>query len=61
VEVLVGKPKVRDFEALPEDISTLRGFWRNKIIRVLLVVVFTNIGSSLGAFVAIPLMLRVFA
>jgi pheromone shutdown-related protein TraB len=61
VEVLVGKPKVRDFEGLPEDISTLRGFWRNKIIRVLLVVVFTNIGSSLGAFVAIPLMLRVFA
>jgi pheromone shutdown-related protein TraB len=61
VEVLVGKPKVRDFEALPEDISTVSGFWRNKIIRVLLVVVFTNIGSSLGALVAIPLMLRVFA
>jgi len=61
VEVFVGKPKVRDFEGLPEDISTLKGFWRNKIIRVLLVVVFTNIGSSLGAFVAIPLMLRVFA
>ncbi|MBW1691427.1 MAG: TraB family protein [Deltaproteobacteria bacterium] len=60
VEVFVGKPKVRDFEGLPEDISTLRGFWRNKIIRVLLVVVFTNLGSSLGAFVAIPLMLRVF-
>lgn len=61
VEVFVGKPKVRDFEELPEDISTLKGFWRNKIIRVLLVVVFTNLGSSLGAFVAIPLMLRVFA
>jgi pheromone shutdown-related protein TraB len=61
VEVFMGKPKVRDFEALPEDISTLRGFWRNKIIRVLLVVVFTNIGSALGALVAIPLMLRVFA
>jgi pheromone shutdown-related protein TraB len=61
VEIFMGKPKVRDFEALPEDISTLRGFWRNKIIRVLMVVVFTNIGSSLGAFVAIPLMLRVFA
>jgi pheromone shutdown-related protein TraB len=61
VEVFMGKPKVRDFEGLAEDISTLRGFWRNKVIRVLLVVVFTNIGSSLGAFVAIPLMLRVFA
>ena len=61
VEAFLGKPKVRDFENLPEDISTLKGFWRNKITRILLVVVFTNLGSSLGTFVAIPLMMRVFA
>ena len=61
VETFLGKPKVRDFENLPEDISTLRGFWKNKITRILLVVVFTNLGSSLGTFVAIPLMMRVFA
>ena len=60
VETFVGKPKVRDFERLPEDISSLRGFWKNKITRILLVVVFTNIGSALGTFVAIPLMVRVF-
>ena len=60
VEAFVGKPKVRDFERLPEDIASLKGFWRNKITRILLVVVFTNIGSSLGTFVAIPLMVRVF-
>jgi pheromone shutdown-related protein TraB len=60
VEVFLGKPKVKDFERLPEDISSLNGFWRNKVTRVLLVVVFTNLGSSLGAFVAIPLMVRVF-
>jgi len=60
VEAFVGKPKVRDFEMLPEDISSLKGFWKNKITRILLVVVFTNIGSSLGTFVAIPLMVRVF-
>ena len=60
VEAFVGKPKVKDFESLPEDISSLKGFWRNKITRILLVVVFTNIGSSLGTFVAIPLMVRVF-
>jgi pheromone shutdown-related protein TraB len=60
VEAFVGKPKVKDFERLPEDISSLKGFWRNKITRILLVVVFTNIGSSLGTFVAIPLMIRVF-
>jgi pheromone shutdown-related protein TraB len=61
VEAFVGKPKVRDFERLPEDISSLKGFWKNKITRILLVVVFTNVGSSLGTFVAIPLMVRVFA
>ncbi len=60
VEVFLGKPKVRDFENLPEDISSLKGFWRNKITRILLVVVLTNLGSSLGAFVAIPLMVKVF-
>jgi pheromone shutdown-related protein TraB len=61
VEAFFGRPKVRDFESLPEDISSLKGFWHNKITRILLVVVFTNIGSSLGTFVAIPLMVRVFS
>ena len=61
VEVFLVKPKVKDFERLPEDISSVKGFWRNKITRILLVVVFTNIGSSLGTFVAIPLMVKAFA
>jgi pheromone shutdown-related protein TraB len=61
VETLVGKPKVKDFESLLEDIVSIRGFWKNKITRILLVVVFTNLGSSLGTFVAIPLMVRAFA
>ena len=61
VETLIGKPKVKDFESLLDDISSIKGFWRNKITRILLVVVFTNLGSSLGAFVAIPLMIKVFA
>jgi pheromone shutdown-related protein TraB len=61
VETFLGKPKVRDFENLPEDISSLKGFWKNKITRILLVVVFTNIGSSLGTFVAIPLIVKALA
>jgi pheromone shutdown-related protein TraB len=60
VEALLGKPKVKDFESLPEDIVSAKGFWTNKITRILLVVVFTNIGSSIGTFVAIPLMVKVF-
>ena len=58
VEAFLKKPKVRDFENLSEDIGSIRGFWRNEVTRILLVVVFTNIGSSLGTFVAIPLMVK---
>lgn len=61
VEVFMGKPKVRDFEALPEDILSVRGFWRNKITRVLLVVVFTNIGASIGTFLGISMLVKVFS
>jgi len=59
VEAFSRKPKVRDFENLPEDILSIKGFWKNKITRILLVVVFTNLGSSIGTFVAIPLMVKV--
>jgi len=61
VEAAIAKPKVKDFESLLDDIASIRGFWRNKITRILLVVVFTNIGASLGTFVAIPLMVKVLA
>ena len=59
VEAFSRKPKVRDFENLTKDIVSVKGFWKNKITRILLIVAFTNLGSSLGAFVAIPLMAKV--
>ncbi|QTA88840.1 TraB/GumN family protein [Desulfonema magnum] len=59
VEAFSRKPKVRDFESLAEDILSVKGFWKNKVTRILLVVVFTNLGSSLGSFVAIPLMVKI--
>lgn len=59
VEAFSRKPKVKDIENLPEDILSIRGFWKNKVTRILLVVVFTNLGSAIGTFVAIPLMWKV--
>ena len=59
VEAFSRKPKVRDFENLSSDILSVKGFWKNKITRILLVVVFTNLGSAIGTFVAIPLMVKV--
>ncbi len=59
VEAVSRKPKVKDLESLHDDILTFRGFWKNNVTRILLVVVFTNIGSMLGTMVAVPLMLKV--
>ena len=58
VETVSRKPKVRDFETLQDDIRSVKGFWTNKVTRILLVVVFTNLGSSVGTFVAFPMIVR---
>lgn len=60
VQALLRKPNVSDFESLSEDVFTFKGFWHNKVTRILLVVIFTNLGSSIGTFVAGVDIFRVF-
>ena len=38
-------------ENLPDAISTVKGFWLNPVSRILLVVVLSNPGSTLGTFI----------
>ncbi len=52
VQAWAGKPRVQDLENLLDDLSGWRGWWTNRVSRVLLVFVFSNLGSSLGTFVA---------
>ncbi len=47
------KPLVRDFQNVTNDIRTLRGVYRNRVSRVLLVFFLTTIGSAIGTFSAI--------
>lgn len=42
------KPKVEDFENLPRDLVSLKGIWKNKVTKVLLVVILTNVGCAIG-------------
>lgn len=51
MEAYIRKPNVQDFENISDDIHSLRGFWRNKVTHILLVVVLANLGSSMGALV----------
>ena len=52
VQAIVCKPKVADMETLQEDAASLRGFYRNRILRTLLVFFLSSLGSSVGTFVA---------
>jgi pheromone shutdown-related protein TraB len=54
IEATLRKPRVTDFENLPEDLLSFRGFFRNRITHILLVFLFSSIGSSLGTFIGIP-------
>ncbi|MCG8637322.1 MAG: TraB/GumN family protein [Desulfobacterales bacterium] len=58
VEATSRKPKVRDLEAIPHDITSVKGFWRNNVTRILLVVIFTNLGSSIGTMAAVPFFVK---
>ena len=60
VEALVRRPNVEHFENLADDITSLKGFWRNKVTRVLLVVVLTNVGSTIGTFIGGADVIRLF-
>ncbi|MGP4071196.1 TraB/GumN family protein [Piscibacillus sp. B03] len=60
VQAFVRKPNVSDFEKLSEDVHTVKGFWNNKVTRILLIVVMANIGSSLGTFIGGADVIRVF-
>ncbi len=51
VEAWLRRPTVEDCQRLREDAQTLRGFYRNRFTRVLLVSALASIGSAVGAWI----------
>ena len=54
VQVTVCKPQVKDAQNIISDVGSLRGIYRNRISRALLVFFLSSLGSSIGTFVSIP-------
>ena len=50
VEAFLRKPCVADFESVADDIGSIKGIWKNRLSRILLVVVLTNLFGSIGTF-----------
>jgi pheromone shutdown-related protein TraB len=53
VEAWRRKPNVADCERLPEDVQSLRGFWRNPVTRILLIAVASGLGTAGGFWVGV--------
>jgi pheromone shutdown-related protein TraB len=53
VEARLRKPVIRDFQALSK-IESMRDFFRNKVVRLLMVVALANLGSIIGTIIALP-------
>jgi pheromone shutdown-related protein TraB len=60
VEAKLRKPTVKDAERIPDDVQSLRGFYRNPFTRTLLVVMMSILGSAAGAWIGITWMLTLF-
>lgn len=54
------RPHVTDFEELSEDVYSFKGFKNNKVTRILLVVIFSNIGSTIGSLIGGADVIRLF-
>ncbi|HEC72457.1 MAG TPA: TraB/GumN family protein [Thermoplasmatales archaeon] len=57
VELKFRTPKIKDFQKLRE-IESLRDFFNNSFTRLLMVVAFANIGSTIGTFIALTYILK---
>lgn len=60
VQAYISRPSVEAFESLAEDIFSVKGLWRNKVTRILLIVTLTNLGSTLGTMIGGADVIRLF-
>ena len=54
VQIAMRKPRVADVQNITDDATSLKGFYRNRITRALLVFFLSSIGGMIGNFIAIP-------
>jgi pheromone shutdown-related protein TraB len=53
IEYRFRKPRVADFEKISDDVTSFRGWYRNRIIRILLVFFLSSLGGVVGNFTTI--------
>ena len=52
IETFLRRPNVGDFSRLRQDTSHIKGWWHNRVARILLVFLFSSLGSAVGTYLA---------
>ena len=52
-EAMVRKPTVADLEYALDDLQTVRGLFRNRVTRIILITALTNLFGMIGSFIAL--------
>ena len=52
VEIFLHKPRVGDFSKLRHDVTKWQGWWKNRVSKILLVFMFSTLGSAAGTYIA---------
>ncbi len=58
MEATLRKPKVKDFEHLSDDAISLKGWYKNRVLHILLIFLLTSFGASIGNIVIFPMLLK---
>lgn len=58
MEATLRKPKVKDFENLNDDAISLKGWYKNRVLHILLIFLLTSFGASIGNVVVFPMLLK---
>lgn len=51
VQVVTCPPVVKEFQSAGNDVGSIKGWWKNRLLRVFLVFLLTGLGSSIGTWV----------
>lgn len=60
VQAIVVKPRIKDFEQINSSTLRFRDWWENRLTKIFLVFLFSSVGSSIGTFIALPVLINFF-
>ncbi len=60
VQIFFARPRVIDFVNIQENASKINKWWSNRLTKVLMVFVFSSVGSAIGTLVAFPMLAKIF-